>query len=197
MAKKRGKRFHLLIYARMQQKWALPSLLVTIASVALWVLAPRIRFLPSELRTLILIPALASFAIFAYAFLARRMAWVQCRPGHLHIQTPIYPLAVSYARIKVVRPSELGHIFDPSKEKPGRRNWLLPYWGMTAVVVEISKYPVSKDWLRLWFNRYMFAPDVTGFVFLVNDWMALSRQLDDFRSNWELRRAERRKQLTR
>ena len=70
----------------------------------------------------------------------------------------------------------------------------MPYWGRTAVVVQISKFPVQKNWLRLWFNRYMFSPEVTGFVFLVEDWMAFSRQLDDFRSNWELRRAERRKQ---
>ena len=194
MAGNRGKRFHLLIYERMWQKWALPSLLVTLASVALWFFAPSIRFFYPPLRMLILILALASFAIFAYAFIARRMAWVQCRSNHLHIQTPIYPLAVSYARIKVVRPSELAHVFDPVKEKPGRRNWLRPYWGMTVVVVEVSKYPVSKNWLRLWFNRYMFAPDVTGFVLLVGDWMTFSRQLDDFRNNWAARRAAQRKQ---
>jgi hypothetical protein len=197
MAKKHGKRFPLLVYERMWQRWALPSILVAIASVVLWFLAPRAQFLPSILRPLILAPALASFAIFAYSFIARRMAWVQCRANHLRIQTPIYPLTISYARIKLVRPSEFSHIFNPAKEKPGRRNWLMPYWGKTAVVVQISKYPVHKTWLRLWFNRYMFSPEVTGFVFLVDDWMTLSRQLDDFRSNWELRRAERRKQAAR
>lgn len=197
MPKKRGKRFRLLIYDRMWQKWGLTSLLVALASGALWLLAPRIRFLPNSLRMLILVPALASFAIFAYVFIARRMAWVQCRLGHFHIQTPIYPLAVSYSRIKIVRPTEFSHIFDPSKEKQARREWLRPYWGMTAVVVEISKYPVKKDWLRLWFNQYMFSPQVTGFVFLVDDWMTLSRELQDFRNNWELRRAERRRQPTR
>jgi hypothetical protein len=194
MAKKRGKRFRLLIYERMWQKWGLISLLVALASGVLWLLAPRIRFLPSSLRMFILVPALASSAIFAYVFIARRMAWVQCKPSTLHIQTPIYPLAISYARIKIVRPTEFSHIFDPSKEKQARRNWLRPYWGLTAVVVEISKYPIKKEWLHLWFNRYMFSPEVTGFVFLVDDWMTFSRQLDDFRSNWELRRAARRKQ---
>ncbi len=197
MAKKRGKRFRLLIYERMWQKWGLLSLLVALASGVLWLLAPRIQFLPSPLRMLILVPTLASLAIFAYAFIARRMAWVQCQQGHLRIQTPIYPLAISYARFKVVRPSEFGHIFDPSKEKPGRREWLRPYWGRTAVVVEISQYPIRKEWLRLWFNRYMFSPEVTGFVFLVDDWMTLSRQLHDFRNDWELRRAARRKQSAR
>jgi hypothetical protein len=196
MAKKHGKRFRLLLYERMWQKWALPSLLVTLASVVLWLFSPRIRFLPSLLRPLTLVPALACFAILAYTFLARRMAWAQCRTGHLHIQTPIYPLAVSYTRIKAVRPSTFADVFEPAKEKPGRRNWLRPYWGMTVIVVEVSSLPVSKGWLRLWFNPYMLAPDVIGFVLLVDDWMTLSRQLDDFRSNWELRRATQRKQLS-
>jgi hypothetical protein len=197
MAKKHGKRFRLVIYERMWKRWGFLSLLVALAWGVLWLLAPRVGFLPSSLRMLILVPALASLAIFAYAFMARRMAWVQCKPNHLRIQTPIYPLSVSYARIKVVRPSELAHIFDPSKEKPGRREWLRPYWGMTAVVVEISKYPISKGWLRLWFSRYMFSPEATGFVFLVEDWMTLSRQLDDFRNTWELQRTARRRQLAR
>jgi hypothetical protein len=196
MAKKRGKRFRLLIYERIWQKWGLLSLFVALASGALWFLAPRIRFLPASFRALILVPALASLAIFAYAFMARRLAWVQCRPGHLHIQTPIYPLAVSYARFKVVRPSKFSQVFDPAQEKPGRREWLRPYWGKTAVVVEISQYPIRKEWLRLWFNRYLFSPQATGFVFLVDDWMTLSRQLDDFRNDWEMRRAARRKRPT-
>jgi hypothetical protein len=180
----------------MWKKWGFLSLLVALASSVLWLLAPRIRFIPPLMRPLILVPALASFAIFSYVFIARHMAWVQCRSGHLHIQTPIYPLAISYARIKVVRPTEFSQVFDPSKEKQARRNWLRPYWGMTAVVVEISKYPVNKDWLRLWFSRYMFSPEATGFVFLVDDWMTLSRQLDDFRNDWEMRRAARRKRPT-
>jgi hypothetical protein len=194
MTKKHGKRFRLLIYERMWQRWALSSLLVALASAALWALAPRIPFFHPSLRLLILVQTLASLVILVYAFLARRMAWVQCRSGYLRIQTPIYPLAVSYARIKMVRPSNFAQIFDPAKEKPGRRNWLRPYWGMTAVVLEVSKLPVNEKWLRLWFNPYLLAPDVAGFVLLVDDWMALSRQLDDFRSNWELRRAARRKQ---
>jgi len=195
MAKKRpgGKRIRLLIYARMWQRWAWPCILIMLASVVLWWFTPRIPIIHQPFRVLTLVPALVALVLLVYTFLARRLAWVQCRPDHLRIQTPFYPLAVSYSRIKQVRPNTFNKIFDPTKEKEARQRWLLPYWAKTVVVVELSKYPVSRSWLRLWFNPYMLSPDFVGFVFLVEDWMALSRQVDEFRNAWAMRRAERRR----
>jgi hypothetical protein len=192
MAKKSGKRFRLVIYERMWQRWAWPCILVAPTSVILWWFAPRISILYRPFRLLALVPALASLIILIYTYLAQRLAWVQCRPGHLRIQTPIYPLAVSYSRVKGVRPSTLAQVFDPAKEKAARRNWLRPYWGRTVLIVDLSKYPFSRMWLRLWFSPYLLTPNTAGFVFLVEDWMTLSRQLDDFRTGWDMRRAERR-----
>ena len=60
------------------------------------------------------------------------------------------------------------------------------------LVVDLTKYPMSKAWLRLWLNPYLLAPEAPAFFFLVEDWMAPSRQLDEFRSAWEMRRAARR-----
>jgi hypothetical protein len=192
MARKRGKCFRLLIYERMWQRWAWPCILTVPASVALWWFAPLIPTIHAPLHILALVPALVSLVILVYAYLARRLACVQCRPNHLHIQTPLYPLVVSYSRIKGVRPNTFHQVFSPSEEKAARQRWLRPYWGKTALVVELSKYPFSKTWLRLWFSPYLLAPDVTGFVFLVEDWMALSRQLGEFRADWRMHRAAQR-----
>ena len=192
MVKKRGNRFRLSIYERMWQRWAWPCILTVPASIALWWLAPRIPIIYTPFHILALVPALVSLVILVYAYLARRLAWVQCRPNHLHIQTPLYPLVISYSRIKGVRPNTFNQVFSPSREKAARQRWLHPYWGKTVLVVELSKYPFSKTWLRLWFSPYLLAPDVTGFVFLVEDWMSLSRQLDEFRTGWGIRRATRR-----
>ena len=192
MAKKRGSRFRLSIYERMWQRWAWPCILTVPASVALWWFAPRISIIYAPFRILALVPALVSLIILVYAYLARRLTWVQCRPNHLRIQTPLYPLVVSYGRIKGVRPNTFYQVFSPSKEKAARRQWLRPYWGRTVLVVELSKYPFSKTWLRLWFSPYLLAPDVRGFVFLVEDWMTFSRQLDMSRTDWDRRRAARR-----
>jgi hypothetical protein len=196
MTKKRGDRFRILIYERMWQRWAWPCILIVLASVVLWWFAPRISIIYQPFRVLTLAPGLIALVLLTYAFLARRLAWVQCRPNHLRIQTPFYPLVVSYARIKVVRPNKFAQVFDPAKEKEARQRWLLPYWGKTVVVVELSKYPMGRGWLRLWFSPYLLTPEFAGFAFLVEDWMALSRQLDGFRTDWGMRRAERRQRTS-
>lgn len=195
MAKRRrtsGQRFPLLIYDRMWQRWALPCFLLVPASVVLWRIAPRLLITGTVLRTLALIPGAAALVILAYAYLARRLAWVQCRLNHLYIQTPFYPLAISYSRIKGARPNRFSQVFEPTQLKASHRSWLQPYWGRTAIVLELAKYPMRRDWLRLWFSPYLFAPNATGFVLLVEDWMTFSRELDQFHGAWEMRRAARR-----
>ncbi len=187
-----GKRFRLLIYGRMWRRWAWPCMLIIPASIGLWWFVPRITILYAPFRPLAIVPALVSLTILAYTYLARRSAWVQCRPNHIRIQTPLYPLVVSYGRIKVVRPQTFAHVFDPVQEKQARRRWLRPYWGQTALVVDLTKYPISPTWLRLWLSPYLLTPGAPGFVFLVEDWLALSRQLDEFRSAWDIHRAARR-----
>lgn len=197
MAKKRrrsGERFRLITYERMWQRWAFPCILIIPASVALWWFAPLLSITHVLYRALALVPALIAIILLVFTFLSRRTAWVQCRPNHLRIQTPIYPLIVSYGRIKEVLPKSFSQVFNPAKEKAARRSWLRPYWGQTALVVRVSKYPVRKAWLRLWFSAYLLSPDTPGFVFLVEDWMGLSRQIDDFRTAWEARRAKKRQE---
>jgi hypothetical protein len=194
VASKRGDRFRLIIYERMWQRWAWPCILIVPASISLWWFAPGISIIYAPFRALALIPALVSLVILVYAYLARRLAWVQCKPNHLHIQTPLYPLVVSYGRIKGVRPKPLAQVFSPAREKAARLRWLLPYWSKTTLVVELSKHPLSKAWLRLWFSSYFLAPDVVGFVLLVEDWMALSRQLDEFRTAWTIHRTKQRQE---
>lgn len=197
MAKKRrrsGKRFRLMIYERMWKRWAFPCILIIPASVALWWFTPLLSITEGWYRALALVPALIALVLLVFTFLSRRTAWVQCRANHLRIQTPLYPLAVSYGRIKEVIPQSFSQVFNPAEEKAARRNWLRPYWGKTALVVRLSKYPVSKVWLRLWFSPYLLSPDTPGFIFLVEDWMGLSRQIDDFRTTWEKYRTKKRQE---
>ena len=149
MARRGRNRFHLLIYSRMWQRWAWPCALIAVASFVLWGVAPRTPLIHPPFRPLTLVPALASLSILAYAYLARRLAWVQCKPNRLYIRTPFHPLSVSYSRFKGVRPTTFAQVFDPDKEKGARRAWLYPYWNRTVIVVEISIYPLPKTWLSL------------------------------------------------
>jgi hypothetical protein len=190
--KRRGERFKLLVYGRMAQRWALPCVLIVLASCVLWWFAPRIPILHPPYRPLTLVPGAAAILLLLYTALAGQRAWVQSRSNHLRIQTPFYPLAVSYARIKSVRPRSFAEIFASAHIQGARADWVRPFGQLTALVVELSGYPLSKPWLRLWFSPYLFYPKATAFVLLVDDWMALSRQLDEFRSLYQMRRAERR-----
>ena len=201
MAKKRRrrrKRFRLLIYERLWKRRARLWTLTILASIGLWWLPSLLSVTHILYRALALVPTFIALFIVLFASMARRWYWVQCRPNHLHIQTPLYPLTVSYARIKAVRPQPFAQVFSPSQTKALHRSWLRPYWGKTALIVEVSKYPVSKKRLRRWSSPYLLSPGTPGFIFLVEDWMGLSRQLDDSRNVWEMRRAERRqKRLSR
>jgi hypothetical protein len=192
MTKQRsGSRFRLLAYQRMWQRWAWPCFLTVPASLILWWHTPQIPILYLPRRPLALVPALASLCLLIYALLARRMAWVQCRAEHLRIQTPLYPLAISYGRIKGIRPSPLSKVHDPSTQKRAMREWLRPYWARTVLVVELSEYPLPMRWLRLWFSPFFFSTTGSGVVLLVKDWMALSAQLQDYGSAWQTRATER------
>jgi hypothetical protein len=187
-----GERFRLLIYERMWKRWAVPCFLIIPASVVLWWFMPLLLITHPLYRALALVPGLIALFILVFTFMARRLAWVQCRSNNLRIQTPIYPLTISYGRIKEVVPQPFNNVFSPAEEKAARRNWLGPYWGRTVLVVRLSKFPASRRWLRLWFSPYVLTPDTPGFVFVVEDWMALSRQLEDFRTAWVDRRARQR-----
>ena len=129
MAKKRrrsGKRFRLLIYERMWKRWAFPCILIIPASVVLWWFAPLLSITHVLHRALALVPALVALILLVFTFLSHRTAWVQCRPNNLRIQTPFYPLVVSYGRIKEVLPQPFSQVFNPAAEKAARRSCYNP-----------------------------------------------------------------------
>ena len=185
MGKKRRKRFPLLIYTHIGRRWGRLGAWLAILSLLLWFVLPRM-VAPGPMRHLALVPVVVGGLIWLYGYAARKMAYVQCFPNKLRIQTPIYPLVISYRRIAGTRPAQLNKVFDPH-DKAARRAWPVKYWAMTAIVVELTKFPVSEKWLRLWFNRYLFWAEGTGFVLLVEDWMSFSQQLDGNRAAYQAR----------
>jgi len=187
MNKNKKDRFRLLIYEQMWKRWALPCILVIPASIALWWFAPQIPIVSNRFRILILLIPLIVLAIFLYAFWAKHMAFVSLRPKNFRIQTPFYPLFVSYGRVKSTRPGPLPEEY--------RNQWLADYTGKTVLLVDLTEYPLSRTWLRLWMSPYLLTPEDDGFIFVVNDWMALSRRFDHYRQLWEDRLAEKQREV--
>jgi hypothetical protein len=184
-----GDKFPLLIYRRWAKMLRLPSLLVAIASGVAWWYAPSIPLLADHDWTTIVIGVVAAL-IFFYSLLAHRAAYVQCLPDYFKIRTPFLPVAVSYKRILQARPVEFHTQFSLSKMGRPRRRLVEPYLGRTTVLLEMRNLPGREGWLRRWLPWYMFASQVTGFVLVVEDWMALSQQIESFSDRWTTRRLE-------
>ena len=131
--------------------------------------------------------AVFGLARFLLTWAISRTAYVQCTPRNVKIQTPFMPVVFSYKRITNSRPTNLRDVFPPEKQKGARRKMLEEVWGQTVIVIDVKGYPMSKSFLRTMLGPYLLTPKGTGFVFLVQDWMGLSRQLSDYQEQWRAR----------
>lgn len=181
---RRGTRHPLLVYRRALGRIGLTALGIG-AVLALAAAGERYlqgRLFPGEGGILLIVGATAGIGFAAFALLARNMSYVQPYRDHFKIVTPFYRLNVSYKRVHSVRPSSVRQVFPPRKLSWGMRNSIEPFYGETAVVVELSSYPLSPRLLRLFMPAGFFLRDAPGFVLIVPDWVGLSTELDSFRS---------------
>jgi hypothetical protein len=174
------RRHPLLVYQRLYAAWRSPALLIALLCGLLWWLAPP----PLDgLLFQVLLPAagVVALLLYVYALAAPRLTYVECRPTHLLLSTPLYRLAVSYARIRTTRP-----VLFSLEGVRGSRRWLAaPFAGQTALAVDLRAYPVSRRFLRLWLNEFVVPDDLLGLLLLTPDWMALSRDIEVARTHWK------------
>jgi hypothetical protein len=178
-----GNRHALLFYRRtMDRVWKTTLLLgiVLTASAGFTLLRPT-TILGLSSDTWLLVAAIVAFVLSAFAFFSRWAAYVQARPGSLKIATPFLRFQVSYKRMRSVRPVLTQQLFPPDKSSWSLRSYLEPFYGKTALVVELKNFPLNPALLRLFLPEAMFARTTTGLVLVVNDWMKLSTEIDSFR----------------
>jgi hypothetical protein len=132
----------------------------------------------------IAIGALVVLAFTLFAFFARKMGYAQPHHNHLRLVTPFLRLNVSYQRIRNTHPADFHQLFPADEASWAQQRFLLPFYGMTTVVVEMNAYPISRAALRLFLAPQMFSKQDNAFVLLVPDWMAFSTELDTFRGVW-------------
>lgn len=188
--KDQGEKFPLLIYRRWARMLRLPSLLIAVTSGVAWWFAPDIPLLADHDWVPIVIGVVGAL-IFVYSLWARRMAYVQCLPNYIKIRTPLLSVVLSYKRVLQVRPVEFHSQFTPANLSRSQRRLLQPFLGLTVILIELRGFPVSERRLRAWLPWFMFATEVTGFVLVVQDWMALSRQINLYSERWIARRQAR------
>ena len=188
-----GKRFRLRLYERLFAMLRWPAFLLAVSTYVLWWIAPDYPILSTG-RDFLLIIVVISGVLWVAGLIAPALCYVQCRADYVLISTPVYRLSISYSRIGGVAAVNFGQKYPFRRQKWSQRRFLEPLFleqrtgQLTVVAVWVKQYPLPLRWLKLWFNDYMFAPDAPGFLFMVGDWMALSRQIDDYRDAWRERR---------
>ncbi len=188
-----GDRFPLLLYYFAVSRYRRPSMLLALLLLGLWY-PVNLDLLPwprPPADAWLLAGGFVSLAFWLFALIGPRLAYVQPREDHLRLQTPIYRLKVSYRRVLNTRAVELAKLLPPSDLSSGKRRLLAPFYDRTAVGVDLEGYPLHPLLMRLFLHDLFFAPDRTGLVLIVADWMRLSNQLSDGLQAWRDSRRHR------
>jgi hypothetical protein len=181
-----GGRHPLLFYRRtMDRIWvATLALGIVLGVAANFGLLKPVPVLGISSDVWLFVAAVVALALSAFAFFSRFVAYVQATPDSLRVVTPFLRFQISYKRMRSVRPTLTQQAFPPEKSSWSQRNYLAPFYGKTALVVELRGFPTSPALLKLFLPDSMFARTTTGLVLVVSDWMQLSTEIDSFRGAW-------------
>jgi len=177
---KAGRRYLLVLYAHMLNRWW-PA--VFFLGAALLALAWGLRRWPFEQwrwRTMASVGGIVLFGALLLLIIRRR-AYVQPFGDHLRLVTPFLRLNISYKRIRRASSSAMHALFPPRSVSSWNRGILQPLHKMTAIVVELNGYPVSQAVLRLFLSPFFFKDKTPHIVLLVRDWMRFSAELESLR----------------
>ena len=184
--KRKGKKHRLLIYGRVhrQRRW---SMLITgLLFVGLFALPYFVdaeiqkKLWPAQYDPVLLALGILALLIFFYKLIAPRLAYVQCTERNIRVQTPVYPLTLSYVRVAQTRPNQWGQLYPPETTPRRQRRLLDGIRGESVLILDLKGWPVSPAFLRWWIPDVMFSPDGDGLVLWVPDWMTLNREISDF-----------------
>ena len=174
------------MYRRMMDRLWGPTLTLGLLMLALWIWSDFFfPSLPTIYVVMLLAGAVFTLAFSVFAILARTMAYVQPFPDHLRVVTPFLRLKISYRRLRSTHPTEFFRLFPASKASWAEHRYMEPFYDRTAVVVEFTQFPVNPRFLRMFLLPQMFSPQATALVFVVQDWMGLSTEIDSLISTWK------------
>jgi hypothetical protein len=93
---------------------------------------------------------------------------------------------ISYKRIKRTTATEMRYLFPFKSMSWWVREIFSPLASKTALVIDLSSYPISAAVLRLFLYRFFFKDKTPHLVILVEEWMRFSSELESMRSGIDL-----------
>jgi hypothetical protein len=183
---KAGKRYSLLIYTRMIDRWWPAVFFLGVALIVLVYGSPFYQDLYTQLTEPLgwMIPAGVGVAVIAASLVMlafRKGAYIQPLNDHFLLVTPFLRMKVSYRRILRTTTTTIYVLFPPKQMSGTKRDIIEPLSRRTAVVIELNALPLSRGALSLFLSPFFFKDDTPHLVILVQDWIGLSTDLDSMR----------------
>ena len=182
---KAGKRFPLLIYDYTLSRWYPATLTLSIFLFILWWFQPNYFKTPpkNDLQEYVfLFISVAALIVTIFIFVMRKSAYVRPYKKYLRLSTPFLKLNISYKRIIKTRATEMSTLFPPSTLSSWQRESMAHLLKRTALVVDLNAFPMPLSLLRFFLSPFFFKDKTPHFVFLVEDWMRFSTEMESFRS---------------
>lgn len=183
-----GRKYPLLVYRHIVGRWWTALIAIGLGMFALAYseyIQPLGRFLPERWQLPAAVGGL-SILVGIFFWVIRFLAYVQPYPTYLKIVTPFMRLNISYKRITKTTATEMRYLFSTKRMSGWVREIFAPLATRTAVVIELTGYPISPTVLRLFLHRFFFKDNTPHLVILVTDWMRFSSELDSMRSGVDL-----------
>jgi hypothetical protein len=181
---RKPKRYLLPLYERMMKRWISATFWLGVSLIgfgaAAWFWAPQF----SDRNVYLLLGAGAlAFFVTLILFLIRKAAYLQLFPAYLRIVTPFMRVKVGYKSIKRTYTAEMSGIFS-KKVRGMRREIISPFIKHTAIVLNLTAYPIAPWVLHTFLSPFFFIPkDKTPhFILLVDNWLDFSTDLESSRS---------------
>ncbi len=181
---KTGRRYPLVIYQRMMDRWWPATLLLSLGLFSLgWGMSrwPEGEAHPLSVRALYGLGMFA-LAFTAFLFVIRKAAYVKPYKDHLRLVTPFLRLHISYRRFRGTTTTTMQALFPPSSISGWRREIIAPLASMTALVIHLNAYPMPPAMLRFFLSPFFFKDKTPHLVILVEDWLHFSAELDSMRA---------------
>jgi hypothetical protein len=178
---KGGRRYPLVVYTRMIDRWW-PA--VFFLGLALLALAWALRSWGFEEWRWLTFASIGGLSVFVgiVLLLLRKSAYVQPMDDRLRVVTPLLRLNISYKRIRRASSANMGALFPRDTVSAWRAEIIEPLAKMTALVIEMNGSPMSQSSLRLFLSPFFFKDKSPHLVILVDDWMKFSTELESKRT---------------
>ena len=181
---KAGKRYSLVIYTRMMDRWWPVIFFIGLALLALaWPFYSDLYARLIESWRWMTLAGLGAIVIFISLtmLVMRKSAYVQPFSDHLRLATPFLRMNISYRRVRRTTTASMSMLFPPKSLRGLKRDIIEPLASMTAVIIELNAMPMPASVLRFFLSPFFFKDRTPHLVLLVQNWMAFSTELESMR----------------